>query len=67
MNAAQSTTSSEDFLLISSLKHNIRNDLASALIAADVLSTHSDQTVREHAKIILDALEKMRKRIQKDR
>lgn len=44
--------------IISSLRHDLRNTLTPALLSADLLSSHEDTDVRDHAETILQALER---------
>lgn len=52
---------------LTKLRHALRNDLATALLAADILSGNGDATVQKHAKIIMTALEAATDRIRKTR
>ncbi|AFV99854.1 hypothetical protein NBRC3257_2110 [Gluconobacter thailandicus NBRC 3257] len=42
----------------SAFRHDLRNALSPALLCADILSSHPDDSVRRHAETIIQALEK---------
>lgn len=39
------------------LRHDVRNTLSTALLAADMLANHDDAAVRKHARTIIAAIE----------
>ncbi|GBQ15649.1 histidine kinase dimerization/phospho-acceptor domain-containing protein [Swaminathania salitolerans] len=52
---------------LSALRHDLRNDLATALLAADLLSNDPDERVKRHAATIIAALEKATDRLRQSR
>lgn len=52
---------------LSTLRHDLRNDLATALLAADLLASHKDETVKRHATSIVTALEKATDRLKRSK
>ncbi|NVN01119.1 MULTISPECIES: hypothetical protein [Asaia] len=52
---------------LSTLRHDLRNDLATALLAADLLTNHADESVQRHATSIVNALEKATERLKRSR
>ncbi|MDR6182543.1 hypothetical protein [Asaia bogorensis] len=52
---------------LKTLRHDLRNDLATALLAADLLTSHGDETVKRHAASIVKALEKATERLKRSR
>lgn len=52
---------------LKTLRHDLRNDLATALLAADLLSASKDETVKRHAGTIVVALEKATQRLKRSK
>ncbi|GBR18498.1 hypothetical protein GCM10010937_04340 [Gluconobacter japonicus] len=42
----------------SAFRHDLRNALSPALLCADILSSHTDDSVRQNAETIIQSLEK---------
>lgn len=67
MTIADNATSGDAESRLKALRHDLRNDLATAVLAADLLSAHSDETVRRHAGSIVSALEKATQRLKRSK
>ena len=52
---------------LSTLRHDLRNDLATSLLAADLLTNNADETVKRHATSIVTALEKATERLKRSK
>ncbi|WP_245824836.1 hypothetical protein [Neoasaia chiangmaiensis] len=50
-----------------SMRHDVRNMLATALLAADLLSAHADPAVRRQAETIIAAIESATARLKGQR
>lgn len=46
-------------------RHDLRNALSPAMLCADILTSHSDESVRKHAGTIVEALEKALRLLKK--
>ncbi len=66
--AVQPQTAPEDAAdlraTLASLRHDLRSQLAPALLRADQLTKHDDETVRAHAGTVLQALESASMRLR---
>ncbi|GBR50099.1 hypothetical protein AA106555_0088 [Neokomagataea thailandica NBRC 106555] len=40
------------------VRHDVRNALASALLSADILESHPDPNVQEHAATVIQSIER---------
>ncbi|WP_336760347.1 hypothetical protein [Asaia sp. VD9] len=67
MTSRDDVSLSDAEMRLKTLRHDLRNDLATALLAADMLSTSKDETVRRHATAIISALDKATERLKRSK
>jgi|GEM_PF-2317610 len=67
MTQQQDLSSKDAEKRLSTLRHDLRNDLATALLAADLLAGNEDETVRRHALSIVAALERATEHLKRSK
>jgi len=67
MTSSDDVTHTDAEARLKTLRHDLRNDLATTLLAADMLASSADETVRRHATAIVSALDKATDRLKRSR